>query len=258
MLTNPRSYSISAPTTPPREISRPRASAVFKPVVIYAPTASISSLPSRDNPSINKPSRPTRTANFTPGIVKKRPRVCFRSTIPCLRTQRVAPLLSFLDSRYSTRCRQALQPDGTSWLIAIYSLAFYAVVIWSLLRNHDIMRVAFAQACAGYAHKARLLLHFRDSSTAGISHRLAQPSDHLVNQRPQHALVWNTRLDALGDQARLFEGITLEVAILTITALLHGGVRTQSPIAFLTLPLRDHALTRSFNDTRQQPAQTDR
>src|SRR5260221_10820656 len=251
MLTNPRSYSISAPTTPPREISRPRASAVFKPVVIYAPTASISSLPSRDNPSINKPSRPTRTASFTPGIVKKRPRVCFRSTIPCLRTQRVAPLLSFLDSRYSTRCRRVLQPDGTSWLIAIYSLAFYTVVIWSFLRNHDIMRVAFAQACAGYAHKARLLLHFRDSSTAGISHRLAQPSDQLVNQGSQHTFVWDTRLNALGNQTRLLDGIILEVAILTITALLHGGDRSHAPIVFEALSLRDDELTGAFIDACQ-------
>src|SRR5216683_2238050 len=103
------------------------------------------------------------------------------------------------------------------------SPVFYAIIIRRLFRNKHIMWMAFPQARTGNAHKACLFLHLSDSSAASIPHRLTQSPDQLVNQGPQHALIRNTRLDALGDQARLLEGIALEVAVFTITALLHGG-----------------------------------
>src|SRR6266699_122487 len=130
-------------------------------------------------------------------------------------------------------------------------------VVGSLFGDHHIVRVALAQAGAGDANEARLFLHLLDGGAAGIAHRLAQATDQLVHQRPQHAFIGYTRLDALGDEAALVDHVTLEVAVLAVAALLHSRNRAHRPIVFEALSLRDHQFTGTLVDARQQAAQHD-
>src|SRR5215831_12355218 len=100
------------------------------------------------------------------------------------------------------------QLDGTSWLVALESASHLPVfdgVVGSLLGDHYVVWMALAQASAGDADEARLLLHLLDGGAASIAHRLAQATDQLVDQRPQHAFVGHARLDALGDEAAFID-----------------------------------------------------
>src|SRR6266852_768741 len=117
--------------------------------------------------------------------------------------------------------------------------------------------MALAQAGAGDTNEARLLLHLLDGGAAGIAHRLAQAADQLVNQRPQHALVGHTRLDALGDEAALIDYAALEVAVLAVAALLHGPDRAHRPVVLEALPVGDDQFARALVDARQQATQHD-
>src|SRR6266581_2406109 len=117
--------------------------------------------------------------------------------------------------------------------------------------------MALAQAGAGDADEARLLLHLLDGGAAGIAHRLAQAADQLVDQRPQHAFVGHARLDALGDEAALIDYAALEVAVLAVAALLHGPDRAHRPVVLEALPVGDDQFAGALVDARQQATQHD-
>src|SRR5712691_3139567 len=130
-------------------------------------------------------------------------------------------------------------------------------VVGSLLGDHYVVGMALAQAGAGDADEARLLLHLLDGGAAGIAHRLAQAADQLVDQRPQHAFVGHARLDALGDEAALIDYAALEVAVLAVAALLHGPDRAHRPVVLEALPVGDDQFAWALVDARQQATQHD-
>src|SRR5436189_184217 len=57
-----------------------------------------------------------------------------------------------------------------------------AAIVRRLFRDGHVVRVRLAEACAGDPHEAGPL-HVLDRGRAAVAHRLAQPSDELVQDR---------------------------------------------------------------------------
>src|SRR5579884_1743794 len=137
------------------------------------------------------------------------------------------------------------------------ALAVLDAVIRRFLCDDDVVRVAFAQAGAGNAHEARVLLHLGDGGRSGIAHGLAQAADKLIDKRAERSLIGNARLDALGNQLRLVLRVLLKVAVLAVAALLHGGNGTHAAIVFEPLAGRDNQFARAFIHPREEAAEHD-
>src|SRR5438132_12910127 len=74
-----------------------------------------------------------------------------------------------------------------------------APVIRRLFRDRHVVRMRFTQACRCNAHELGAF-HVLDRRRAAVAHRLSKPTDELVENRPERALVGNAPLDAFGDE----------------------------------------------------------
>src|SRR5581483_10535200 len=106
-------------------------------------------------------------------------------------------------------------------------------VVGRFFRNHYIVWMAFTQARTGNTSEVRLLLHVLNGGCSGISHCLAQTSNQLIDQWAKHTFVRHTCLNTFCNNLRLFHAV-LEVAIFTITTLLHSTNGTHTAIIFET------------------------
>src|SRR5436305_1255202 len=113
-----------------------------------------------------------------------------------------------------------------------------ATVIGRVLRDRDVVRVRLAQPRPGDAHEARLL-HRLDRRRAAVPHRLAQPTDHLVQHARERALVCHSALDPLGHELLDVLDVALEVAVLRVAARLHRADRAHAAVLLEALALRE-------------------
>src|SRR6266571_3204946 len=70
------------------------------------------------------------------------------------------------------------------------------LIIGRLLRDDDIVDMAFAQSSTGDADETGTLAQILDGTTAAVAHARAQPTDQLIHHIGEGAFVGDTPLDA--------------------------------------------------------------
>src|SRR4029079_16445210 len=85
-----------------------------------------------------------------------------------------------------------------------------APIVGRLLRDRHVVRVALLEPCRRDSDEPRLRVHLLDSRRAAVAHRLAQPSDQLIDDRLPRALVGHAALDPLGDELLDIFDVALE------------------------------------------------
>src|SRR5512132_4734507 len=113
--------------------------------------------------------------------------------------------------------------------------------------------MALTEPGAGDADKRRVL-HLLDRGRAAVAHRLAQPTDALVEDVRDRALVRHAALDAFGDQLVDVLDVALEVAVLRVPARLHRAKRAHASVLLEALATREDPLARSLVRAREQAA----
>src|SRR3989440_4147225 len=86
-----------------------------------------------------------------------------------------------------------------------------AAIVRCLLRDRDVVRMAFAEARGSDADELRPL-HLLDRRRPAITHRLAEPTDELMEDGCDGPLVGDAPFDSLGHQLVDVFDVALEVA----------------------------------------------
>src|SRR5436305_13118980 len=109
-----------------------------------------------------------------------------------------------------------------------------AAIVRRLFRDRHVVRMGLAKPRYGDADEPRVL-HLVDRRRTAIAHRLAQPTDQLVQHRRQRALVRHATLDALGDELFDVFDVALAVPVFRVRAPTRRPHRTDSPVRLVPL-----------------------
>src|SRR5215472_16666681 len=75
-------------------------------------------------------------------------------------------------------------------------------VIGRFARDHYIVHVALAQACAANAHEFGFLLQFRNARAAYVTHTTLHAADKLVHDHSYCAAIWDPPFNAFRNKFR--------------------------------------------------------
>src|SRR5438270_2694157 len=128
-----------------------------------------------------------------------------------------------------------------------------APIVRRLLRDRHVVRMALTQAGGGDADELRPL-HLLDRRRAAIAHRLAQPTDELVQDPRQRPLVGNAALDALRYELVDVLDVALEVAVARRAARAHGPERAHPAVFLEAFALLQHDLAGALVGAGEQRA----
>src|SRR5579884_3777278 len=132
-----------------------------------------------------------------------------------------------------------------------------AAIVRRLFGDRDVVRVRLAQAGRRDADEARVL-HLTDRRGTAVPHRLAQPSDELVDDGPQRALVGDATFDALRDELVDVLDVTLEVPVLRERARAHRAERAHAAVLLEPLALHEDHVARCLLGPGEERAEHDR
>ena len=102
------------------------------------------------------------------------------------------------------------------------------------------------------------VLQVVDRRGSAVPHRLAQPSDELVDDRLHRALVRNAPLDPLGHELVDVLDVALEVPVLREASRLHRAERAHAAVLLHALAVDEHDVAGSLVRAREQRAGHDR
>src|SRR5262245_8494562 len=106
-------------------------------------------------------------------------------------------------------------------------------VIGRFLGDRYVVHVALAHTRIRDAHELRPRPHLFDVVAAGVTHRCAQTSCELVEDRDDAALVRHAPLNAFGHQLLELRSCVLEVAVARALALSHRTERSHTPVGLV-------------------------
>src|SRR6185503_4899858 len=113
-----------------------------------------------------------------------------------------------------------------------------SAIVRRVLRDRDVVWMALAEPRSGDADEPRLLQVF-ERRRAAVAHRLPEPADELVDDRPERPLVRDATLDPLRDELGDVLDVALEVAVLRERARLHRAERAHPAVLLEPLALDD-------------------
>src|SRR4051794_25580786 len=132
-----------------------------------------------------------------------------------------------------------------------------AAIVRRFLRDRHVVRVRLAQPGAGDADELRVL-HLGGRRGTAVPHRLSQPTDELVDDRGERALVRDATLDPLRHELLDVLDIALEVAVLGERPRAHRAERAHAAVLLEALALDEDDLARRLVGARQERAEHDR
>src|SRR2546423_577979 len=132
-----------------------------------------------------------------------------------------------------------------------------APIVRRLLRDRHVVRMRLAETGCRDPDEARPL-HLLDRGRPAVPHRLAQPTDELVHDVLERALVRNTSLDPFRDQLLDILDVALEVAVLREATRLHRSQRSHAAVLLEALALEEDHVPGCLVGAREHAPEHDR